>query len=49
MMEKPQLFLLHFAGGSCYSFQFMLPYLKDFNVLPIELPGRGRRIKESLF
>jgi external thioesterase TEII len=47
-MEKPQLFLLHFAGGNCYSFHFMIPLLKDFQVIPLELPGRGKRINETL-
>jgi len=47
-MKKPQLFLLHFAGGNCYSFNFMLPHLKEFEVVTIELPGRGRRIMEDL-
>lgn len=48
MMKKPQLFLLHFAGGSCYSFRHMEPFLKDFEVVVPELPGRGRRVKENL-
>jgi surfactin synthase thioesterase subunit len=47
-MEKPQLFLLHFAGGNCYSFHFISPLLSDFDVIPLELPGRGRRIGETL-
>lgn len=48
-MKKPQLFLLHFAGGNCYSFQFLAPLLaRDFEVIPLELPGRGRRIREPL-
>jgi external thioesterase TEII len=47
-MRKSQLFLLHFAGGNCYSFQFMEPLLRDFELTPLELPGRGRRIRESL-
>jgi len=45
---KPKLFLLHFAGGNKYSYQFLLPYLNDFNVITLELPGRGRRVKEAL-
>ncbi len=45
---KPQLFLLHFAGGNCNSYQFLRPYLKEFEVVPLELPGRGRRIHEPL-
>jgi len=47
-MKRPQLFLLHFAGGSCYSFQFIVPFLKEFDVIVPELPGRGKRAKESL-
>lgn len=47
-MSKPQLFLLHFAGGSIYSFQFIRPYLTDFEFIPVELPGRGKRAKEIL-
>ncbi|SFF06883.1 Surfactin synthase thioesterase subunit [Chitinophaga sp. CF118] len=48
MMKKPQLFLLHFAGGSCYSFRHMEPFLKDFEVVTPELPGRGQRMRENL-
>lgn len=47
-MKRPQLFLLHFAGGNCYSFQAMIPLLGDFEVVPLELPGRGRRMHEDL-
>jgi external thioesterase TEII len=47
-MKKPQLFLLHFAGGNCYSFQFLLPFLQNFEVITLELPGRGRRMGEDL-
>lgn len=46
--NKRQLFLFHFAGGSSYSFEFMKPFLADFEVIALELPGRGNRIKESL-
>lgn len=45
---KPQLFLIHFAGGNCYSFQFMKAELSAFEVIPVELPGRGKRMQESL-
>jgi surfactin synthase thioesterase subunit len=45
---KPQLFLLHYAGGSCYSFQFIAPFLTEFETAVIELPGRGRRMSEGL-
>ncbi|WP_343673875.1 alpha/beta fold hydrolase [Chitinophaga sp.] len=47
-MKRPKLFLFHFAGGNCYSYQFLTPYLAAFDVVATELPGRGRRIKESL-
>ena len=47
-MKNPQLFLLHFAGGNCYSFQTLLPLLTGFDVVPLELPGRGLRIHETL-
>lgn len=47
-MKKPQLFLLHFAGGNCYSYQFMLPLLTGFEVYSLELPGRGKRMNENL-
>ena len=45
---KPQLFLLHFAGGNKYSFRFMNPLLNGFDVIPLELPGRGDRMNEDL-
>ncbi|WP_406826326.1 thioesterase II family protein [Pedobacter sp. KACC 23697] len=47
-MPKPQLFFLHFAGGNCYSYQQITPLLKDFDIVPLELPGRGRRMDEDL-
>jgi surfactin synthase thioesterase subunit len=47
-MEKPQLFLIHFAGGNSYSFQGMFHFLNTFEVVPLELPGRGKRSNETL-
>lgn len=47
-MKKPQLFLFHFAGGNCYSFRFLTPLLPDFEVIPLELPGRSKRMNEPL-
>lgn len=47
-MKKPQLFLLHFAGGNIYSFRQLIPFLNEFDVIPIELPGRGKRANEDL-
>lgn len=46
--EPVQLVLLHFAGGSAYSFRQLEPYLKGFELVTPELPGRGRRIGEPL-
>lgn len=44
-----QLFLLHFAGGSAYSFDFLKKhFLSDIEFIPLELPGRGKRHSESL-
>lgn len=49
LTSNPQLFLLHFGGGNCYSYHFLRPYLPNhFDFLPLELPGRGKRIKEEL-
>ena len=47
-MKKTQLFLLHFAGGSRYSFQFLHSLLLEFEVHALELPGRGKRMGEDL-
>lgn len=45
---KAQLFLLHFAGGNVYSFRYLTPLLKGFDVIPVELPGRGKRMASPL-
>ena len=47
-MNIPKIFMIHFAGGSLYSYDFLRPYLKDYQIIPLELPGRGRRISENL-
>ncbi|WP_286761492.1 thioesterase II family protein [Salegentibacter sp. UBA1130] len=51
-MKPIQLYFLHFAGGNCYSFDFLINELKkhrsQFEYLPLELPGRGNRLDESL-
>lgn len=47
-MIKEQLFLLHFAGGNFMSYRFLEPMLSKFDVIPLELPGRGRRVNEDL-
>jgi len=46
---KDQLFLLHFAGGNIYSFNFLKRYMKSYiEFIPLELPGRGKRYNEEL-
>ena len=40
--------MFHFAGGNSYSFRLMNPNLKEFEVVAIELPGRGMRYDEPL-
>jgi external thioesterase TEII len=47
-MQKPQVFLLPFAGGNCYSYDFLRQYLGGYEFVPLELPGRGKRVKEKL-
>jgi surfactin synthase thioesterase subunit len=48
LQNKVQLFLLHFAGGSCYSYEFLKKNLRnDFEFYSLELPGRGRRNNEK--
>lgn len=49
LRKKTQLFLLHFAGGNCYSFNFLKKYLAArFDFHPLELPGRGLRSEEAV-
>lgn len=45
---QPNIILLHFAGGNCYSYQPLKRLMPDFNVIMPELPGRGRRTGEPL-
>lgn len=46
---KPQVFILHYAGGNVYSFQALAEKLRHaFAVEPLELPGRGRRMRETI-
>lgn len=48
-MSKKQLFLLHFAGGNRYSYNFLKKDLeKEFECISLELPGRGNRWNEKL-
>ncbi|NML37845.1 thioesterase [Chitinophaga sp. G-6-1-13] len=46
--DKSQLFVLHFAGGNIYSLRFISAFLTDFEVIPLELPGRGKRMTAPL-
>ncbi|WP_430408762.1 thioesterase II family protein [Kordia sp.] len=48
--EKFQIILLHFAGGSAYSYDFLKKQLTISNAIEfhaLELPGRGRRHSEA--
>lgn len=48
-MEKTNLFLLPFAGGSVYSYRGFAGYAPPhLNLIPVELPGRGTRMREPL-
>ena len=47
--QKPQLFILHFAGGSSHSFRFLKDKISTaYEVHALELPGRGKRFKQEL-
>lgn len=47
--KHTQIFLLHFAGGNSYSYNFLKDTLsKDFEFISLELPGRGKRFREQL-
>lgn len=44
-----QIFLLHFAGGNVYSYNFLKKEnIRYIDLIPLELPGRGKRIGENL-
>jgi external thioesterase TEII len=43
-----QLFLLHFAGGNIYSFEFLKKEITNIDFIPLELPGRGKRHRDKL-
>lgn len=47
-MKQPQIFFIHFAGGNRYSYRFLESRLFDFEMISLELPGRGSRMKEPL-
>lgn len=46
--SKPNIVLLHFAGGNCYSLQFLKRYMPHHELVMLELPGRGKRTAEDL-
>lgn len=52
MKSNIQLFFLHFAGGNCYSFDFLIKEINKItnrvDFIPLELPGRGNRMDELL-
>ncbi len=52
MKSHFQFFFLHFAGGNCYSFDFLIKEFHSstdkFDFFPLELPGRGNRFDEPL-
>ncbi|MDQ3191153.1 MAG: alpha/beta fold hydrolase [Bacteroidota bacterium] len=49
MKEKINLYCLPFAGGSSYSYNVFTPHLSsNVNLVPVELPGRGKRSREAL-
>ena len=47
-MYESNVFLIQFAGGSFLSYNFLLPHLNKFNLYALELPGRGKRIREKI-
>jgi len=49
-MSKIKLFCIPFAGGSAVVFNQWRPLLsRDIELKPVELAGRGRRIREPLY
>ena len=47
-LTKPQIFLLHHAGGNKYSFRLLINQLAPlFQIEALELPGRGERLSEN--
>ncbi|CAA6801258.1 MAG: Surfactin synthase thioesterase subunit [uncultured Sulfurovum sp.] len=48
-VHKKILFTIPFAGGNKFSFKAYETFLKnDFDIYPLELPGRGDRFSENL-
>lgn len=49
MSDRINLIILPFAGGNYYSFRSFIESAPEIiNVIPLELPGRGSRIREPL-
>lgn len=45
--SKRQIFFLHFAGGNCFSYNFLANKISNsFDIHQLELPGRGMRMRE---
>ncbi|PEC52563.1 thioesterase [Bacillus cereus] len=50
MVSKIKLFCFHHAGGSSSAYYNWKDYLnKDIEIIPIELAGRGKRLKVPLY
>jgi len=48
-LNKKKLFILPFAGRNKFSFKEFHKFLEsDFNIVSLELPGRGERFSENL-
>ncbi|WP_025742950.1 thioesterase II family protein [Aquimarina pacifica] len=50
-LDKTQIFFLHFAGGNCYSYDFLkktMGFDTNFELISLELPGRGKRLHEDI-
>lgn len=43
-----KLFCLHHAGGNGYAYYQWKKYLKNYEIIPLDLPGHGIRIQENL-
>ena len=44
-----KLFCLHHAGGNGYAYYQWKKYLKNYEIIPLDLPGHGIRIQENCF
>jgi surfactin synthase thioesterase subunit len=48
-MTEANIVAIHFAGGNRYSLQYLRSHLPpDIGLAPVELPGRGIRLDETL-